>query len=41
MCPRTEDLLARAVSIATGPFYTEEDLDDIITGVRKVAHHLL
>lgn len=41
MCPRTEDLLARAVGIAVGPFYTEEDLDDIITGVRKVAHHLL
>lgn len=41
MCPRTEDLLARTVSINIGPFYTEEDLDDIITGVRKVAQHLL
>ena len=41
MCPRSEDLLARAVGIAVGPFYTEEDLDDILTGVRKVAHHLL
>lgn len=41
MCPRTEDYLARGIGIALGPFYTEEDLDDIITGVRKVAHHLL
>lgn len=41
MCPRTEDLLARGVGIAIGPFYTEEDLDDIITGVHKVAHHML
>lgn len=40
MCPRTEDLLARGVSIGVGPFYTEEDIDDIITGVQKVAHHL-
>lgn len=41
MCPRSEDLLARSVSISVGPFYEEEDLDDIITGVQKVAHHLL
>ncbi|MBX3010259.1 MAG: DegT/DnrJ/EryC1/StrS family aminotransferase [Caldilineaceae bacterium] len=41
MCPRSEDLLARAVSVSLGPFYEEEDLDDIITGVQKVAHHLL
>jgi 8-amino-3,8-dideoxy-alpha-D-manno-octulosonate transaminase len=36
MCPRTEDLLARSVSVSVGPFYEEEDLDDIITGVQKV-----
>ena len=41
MCPRTEDLLARAVGLRIGPFFTEEDLDDIIKGVQKVAHHLL
>jgi 8-amino-3,8-dideoxy-alpha-D-manno-octulosonate transaminase len=40
MCPRTEDLLARAVGINIGPFYTEEDLDDIITATQKVAAHL-
>lgn len=41
MCPRSEDLLSRAVSIHVGPFLEEEDLDDMIRGVRKVAHHLL
>lgn len=41
MCPRSEDLLARGVGISIGPFYEEEDLDDIIVGVQKVAHHLL
>ena len=41
MCPRTEDLLARGVSVHVGPFFEEEDLEDIITGVRKVAYHLL
>jgi 8-amino-3,8-dideoxy-alpha-D-manno-octulosonate transaminase len=41
MCPRSEDLLARSVMISTGPFYTEEDLDDIIFGVQKVASALL
>lgn len=41
MCPRSEDLLSRAVSVSVGPFYEEEDLDDLIMGVQKVAHHLL
>ena len=41
MCPRSEDLLARSVMINTGPFYTEEDLEDIINAVEKVAVHLL
>ena len=41
MCPRSEDLLARAVGISIGPFYEEEDLADIIAAVEKVAHHLL
>lgn len=41
MCPRTEDLLQRGVSIGLGPFFEEEDLEDIITGVQKVARHLL
>lgn len=41
MCPRSEDLLARSVMISTGPFYTEEDLDEIIFGIQKVAEQLL
>jgi dTDP-4-amino-4,6-dideoxygalactose transaminase len=41
MCPRSEDLLARAVCIYTGPFYTEEDVDDLIRAVDKVVHYRL
>ena len=41
MCPKTEDLLSRAVQLGIGPFYTEENLAEIITGVQKVAEHLL
>jgi 8-amino-3,8-dideoxy-alpha-D-manno-octulosonate transaminase len=41
MCPRSEDLLNRAVGIGVGPFYEEEDLEDIITSVEKVSYHLL
>jgi dTDP-4-amino-4,6-dideoxygalactose transaminase len=41
MCPRSEDLLARSISVSIGPFYEEEDLDDVIVGLQKVAHHLL
>jgi hypothetical protein len=41
MCPGSEDRLARSVMISTGPFYTEENLEEIIQGVQKVAAHLL
>ncbi len=40
MCPRTEDLLSRGVRVNVGPFYTEEDIDDIIVGVQKVARQI-
>ena len=40
MCPHSEDLLSRSVMISTGPFYTEEDLDDIIFGIQKVVSGL-
>lgn len=36
LCPRTEDLLRRGVSLRIGPFYDEADLDDIIRGMYKV-----
>ncbi len=41
MCPRTEDLVARYVGIAIGPFYSDEDIAAIIYGIRKVATQLL
>jgi 8-amino-3,8-dideoxy-alpha-D-manno-octulosonate transaminase len=41
MCPRSEDLLARSVSIGIGPRMTAGDADDVVRAVRKVADHLL
>lgn len=41
MCPRSEDLLARSLSIGVGPMMTPADADDIVAAVRKVAEHLL
>ncbi len=41
MCPRSEDLLGRSLSIGIGPMMTDEDADDIVTAVRKVAERLL
>jgi 8-amino-3,8-dideoxy-alpha-D-manno-octulosonate transaminase len=41
MCPRSEDLLGRSLSIGVGPRMTDADADDIVTAVRKVAEHLL
>jgi 8-amino-3,8-dideoxy-alpha-D-manno-octulosonate transaminase len=41
MCPRSEDLLARSLSIGIGALMTERDADDVVRAVRKVAAHLL
>ena len=41
MCPRSEDLLGRSLSIGVGPKMTDADADDIVIAVRKVAEHLL
>jgi 8-amino-3,8-dideoxy-alpha-D-manno-octulosonate transaminase len=41
MCPQSEDLLSRSLSIGIGPRMTEEDADDVVRAVRKVADHLL
>lgn len=41
LCPTSEDLLARSVAIATGPRMTEQDSDDVVQAVRKVAAALL
>lgn len=41
LCPRSEDLLARSLTIGVGPGMTEQDVDDAVRAVRKVAEHLL
>jgi len=41
MCPKTLDLLSRAVSVPLGPLLTKEDNDSIIEGITKVATALL
>jgi 8-amino-3,8-dideoxy-alpha-D-manno-octulosonate transaminase len=41
LCPRSEDLLGRSMSIAIGPKLTDEDEEDIVSAVRKVAAQLL
>ncbi len=41
LCPRSEDLLQRSVSLPIGPRLADEDADDIVRAVRKVAEHLL
>jgi hypothetical protein len=41
MCPRTEDLAARSVTVGIGPAFSDQDCDDVAAGVRKVAMHLI
>lgn len=41
MCPRTLDLLGRAVHLNISPWLTPEDCEDIATAVNKVAQALL
>ena len=41
MCPRAEDLAARAVIVPLGPSWTAADLEDVATGITKVADTLL
>jgi len=41
MCPKTLDLLSRAVHVPLGPLLTREDVDSIAEGIRKVANALL
>jgi 8-amino-3,8-dideoxy-alpha-D-manno-octulosonate transaminase len=41
MCPRSEDLVARAFGVAIGPSYSAADLDDVAAAVSKVADSLL
>jgi len=41
LCPRSEDLLQRSLSVQIGPQLDGQDVDDIVHAVRKVAEHLL
>lgn len=41
MCPRTEDLVARSITVGIGANYTPSDRDDVIQAVRRVAAHVL
>jgi 8-amino-3,8-dideoxy-alpha-D-manno-octulosonate transaminase len=41
MCPSTEDLAARAITVGVGVAYDEQDCADAATAIAKVASHLL
>jgi 8-amino-3,8-dideoxy-alpha-D-manno-octulosonate transaminase len=41
MCPRTEDLVSRSVTVGVGPTYTAKDCEDVTDGILKVASQLL
>jgi len=40
-CPRSLDILQRAVHLDVHPFFTEADIEGTIRGVRRVVRHLL
>jgi 8-amino-3,8-dideoxy-alpha-D-manno-octulosonate transaminase len=40
MCPRSEDLVGRAVFIGVSPILTDEDVAQIAEGIRKVAEYM-
>lgn len=39
LCPVAESILQSAVRIAVSEFYTEQDIEDIVNAIRKVAGH--
>jgi 8-amino-3,8-dideoxy-alpha-D-manno-octulosonate transaminase len=41
MCPRTEELVARSLTVGVGPAFSPSDCEDVATAVAKVASHLL
>ncbi len=41
LCPQSEDLVARSVSVGVGPSMSDEDVDSAVRAVRKVAERLL
>ena len=41
LCPRSEDLLSRSLTIPVGPRLTDGDVDEVVEAVRKVASAIL
>jgi 8-amino-3,8-dideoxy-alpha-D-manno-octulosonate transaminase len=41
LCPRTEDLLSRSLTVPVGPRWSPDDCADVAEAVHKVATHLL
>jgi 8-amino-3,8-dideoxy-alpha-D-manno-octulosonate transaminase len=41
MCPRTEGLVSRSMTVGVGAAYSEGDCNDVAEAVQKVARHLL
>ena len=41
ICPKTEALVSRALTVGVGPAYEASDCEDVATAIRKVAEHLL
>ena len=41
MCPKAWDIMPRSATISLSPAFTEQDADDIVKAVRKVAKHIL
>ena len=41
MCPQTEDLVARSITVGVGYAFSQEDCDDVATAIHKVAAVLL
>lgn len=39
LCPVAEEILQTSIQLAVNQFFTEQDIEDIITGVRKVAQY--
>lgn len=39
LCPRAEEAFARTFNLGINEFYTEQDIDDMVRGVGKVARH--
>ena len=39
-CPNTDDIIGRCIAVTIGVQFTEEDIDDIIAGIKKVDANL-